>query len=151
MSGKSRVKSACGAQLSRSGERILRDTEQCHQKMVTEWQRARCKGQHLEDWHAMSCPAWDSGSMLVSSTGAPQWPCNHWVRESNLVDSASSHTLVSKIKPCMSKYNSFTLKTANGSLYQMLPVLHIQQLPQVPTKLKLQHQLVVKKHQRTSL
>jgi hypothetical protein len=30
--------------------------------------------------------------------------------ESNLVDSASSHTLVSKIKPCMSKYKSFTLK-----------------------------------------
>jgi hypothetical protein len=29
---------------------------------------------------------------------------------SNLVDSASSHTLVSKIKPCMSKYKSFTLK-----------------------------------------
>ena len=28
----------------------------------------------------------------------------------NLVDSASSHTLVSKIKPCMSKYKSFTLK-----------------------------------------
>ena len=29
---------------------------------------------------------------------------------SNLVDSASSHTLVSKIKPCMSKYKSPTLK-----------------------------------------
>ena len=28
----------------------------------------------------------------------------------NLVDSASSHTLVSKIKPCMSKYKSYTLK-----------------------------------------
>ena len=28
----------------------------------------------------------------------------------NLVDSASSHTLVSKIKPCMSKYKYFTLK-----------------------------------------
>lgn len=25
-------------------------------------------------------------------------------KDSNLVDSASSHTLVSKIKPCMSKY-----------------------------------------------
>ena len=48
-----------------------------------------------------------------------RWPTNHRVRESNLVDSASSHTLVSKIKPCMSKYNSFTLKTANGSLYQL--------------------------------
>ena len=32
------------------------------------------------------------------------------VKDSNLVDSASSHTLVSKIKPCMSKYKSSTLK-----------------------------------------
>ena len=32
-------------------------------------------------------------------------------RESNLVDSASSHTLVSKIKPCMSKYKQlYTVK-----------------------------------------
>ena len=29
---------------------------------------------------------------------------------SNLVDSASSHTLVSKIKPCTSKYKYITLK-----------------------------------------
>ena len=28
----------------------------------------------------------------------------------NLVDSASSHTLVSKIKPCMSKYKYYTVK-----------------------------------------
>ena len=34
--------------------------------------------------------------------------CNN--EDSNLVDSASSHTLVSKIKPWMSKYKSFTLK-----------------------------------------
>lgn len=40
--------------------------------------------------------AWSSG--LVTKKGC------------NLVDSASSHTLVSKIKPCMSKYKSFTLK-----------------------------------------
>jgi hypothetical protein len=33
-------------------------------------------------------------------------PKNH----SNLVDSASSHTLVSKIKPCTSKYKYFTVK-----------------------------------------
>ena len=32
------------------------------------------------------------------------------VEDSNLVDSASSHTLVSKTKPCKSKYKSFTLK-----------------------------------------
>ena len=41
------------------------------------------------------------------------------VKDSNLVDPASSHTLVSKIKPCMSKYNSLYGKTANGSLYQL--------------------------------
>ena len=34
----------------------------------------------------------------------------HCTFRNNLVDSASSHTLVSKIKPCMSKYKSFTLK-----------------------------------------
>ena len=38
---------------------------------------------------------------------------------SNLVDPASSHTLVSKIKPCMSKYKSLYGETANGSLYQL--------------------------------
>ena len=33
-----------------------------------------------------------------------------YVKIINLVDSASSHTLVSKIKPCMSKYKYFTVK-----------------------------------------
>jgi len=32
---------------------------------------------------------------------------------------ASSHMLVLKIKPCMSKYKLFTGETANGSLYQL--------------------------------
>ena len=32
------------------------------------------------------------------------------VRNSYLVDPASSHMLVSKIKPCMSKYGSSTVK-----------------------------------------
>ena len=32
----------------------------------------------------------------------PGWPCR--AHASYLVDSASSHMLVSKIKPCMSKY-----------------------------------------------
>jgi hypothetical protein len=37
------------------------------------------------------------------------FPCSE--KESNLVDSASSHTLVSKIKPCMSKYKQlYTVK-----------------------------------------
>ncbi len=36
-----------------------------------------------------------------------------------LVDPASSHMLVSKIKPCMSKYKLLYSETANGSLYQL--------------------------------
>jgi hypothetical protein len=36
-----------------------------------------------------------------------------------LVDSASSHMLVSKIKPCMSKYKHLYCETANGSLNQL--------------------------------
>ena len=39
--------------------------------------------------------------------------------DSNLVDPASSHMLVSKIKPCMSKYKLLYGETANGSLKQL--------------------------------
>ena len=38
---------------------------------------------------------------------------------SYLVDPASSHMLVSKIKPCMSKYKLLHSETANGSLDQL--------------------------------
>jgi hypothetical protein len=37
----------------------------------------------------------------------------------NLVDPASSHMLVSKIKPCMSQYKLQHGKTVNGSLKQL--------------------------------
>ena len=40
-------------------------------------------------------------------------------RSSYLVDPASSHMLVSKIKPCMSKYKHLYCETANGSLNQL--------------------------------
>ena len=39
--------------------------------------------------------------------------------DSYLVDPASSHMLVSKIKPCMSKYKRIYSETANGSLNQL--------------------------------
>jgi hypothetical protein len=42
-----------------------------------------------------------------------------WALGSYLVDSASSHMLVSKIKPCMSKYKQLYGETANGSLNQL--------------------------------
>ena len=41
--------------------------------------------------------------------GFGQLSCRGLSKDSNLVDSASSHTLVSKIKPCMSKYKRFIL------------------------------------------
>ena len=41
------------------------------------------------------------------------------VPASYLVDPASSHMLVSKIKPCMCKYKSVHGETANGSLNQL--------------------------------
>ena len=56
-------------------------------------------------------------SQFLSFSVSQLWKCRsaesrgRWKEEdSNLVDSASSHTLVSKIKPCMSKYKYFTLK-----------------------------------------
>ena len=41
------------------------------------------------------------------------------VVSTNLVDPASSHMLVSKIKPCMSQYKLLHGETANGSLKQL--------------------------------
>ncbi len=52
--------------------------------------------------------------------GFRRWPVagpRLWDRY--LVDSASSHMLVSKIKPCMSKYKHLYRETANGSLNQL--------------------------------
>jgi hypothetical protein len=53
-------------------------------------------------------------------------PCRPWAvwlpvafKGSYLVDPASSHMLVSKIKPCMSKYKQLYGETANGSLNQL--------------------------------
>lgn len=41
------------------------------------------------------------------------------LHDSYLVDSASSHMLVSKIKPCKSKFKHINGETANGSLNQL--------------------------------
>ncbi|KAI9895634.1 hypothetical protein PsorP6_019045 [Peronosclerospora sorghi] len=45
------------------------------------------------------------------------------IKDINLVDPASSHTLVSKIKPCMSKYKQFCtvkLRMAHYISYSLL-------------------------------
>ena len=45
--------------------------------------------------------------------------CQRCFKNSYLVDPASSHMLVSKIKPCMSQYKLLYGETANGSLKQL--------------------------------
>ena len=50
------------------------------------------------------------------------WNCcfwQHFTTHFHLVDPASSHMLVSKIKPCMSEFKLIFGETANGSLYQL--------------------------------
>ena len=55
---------------------------------------------------------WPPGPGLLGLSAGLQSP-------HNLVDPASSHMLVSKIKPCMSQYTFLYCKTANGSLKQL--------------------------------
>ena len=54
---------------------------------------------------------------LFGCAPGARWPSPAY--DSYLVDSASSHMLVSKIKPCMSKYKQLQSETANGSLYKL--------------------------------
>ena len=56
---------------------------------------------------------------LLSIRGCMQAPMSKVVNGCYLVDPASSHMLVSKIKPCMSKYKLLYGETANGSLKQL--------------------------------
>ena len=59
-------------------------------------------------------------SVFDASTGAVQRFIHCAYGNSYLVDPASSHMLVSKIKPCMSKYKrAYTSETANGSLNRL--------------------------------
>ena len=46
------------------------------------------------------------------------WPPDLFFKDGYLVDPASSHMLVLKAKPCMSKFKQFKRETANGSLIQ---------------------------------
>ena len=57
----------------------------------------------------------------------------------NLVDPASSHMLVSKVKPCMCVYNFLHDATANGSIIQLL-IVYIWNSTWIPSViLKLTH------------
>jgi hypothetical protein len=60
----------------------------------------------------------DSGRIVVMNPAA-SGRLAFGLQGSYLVDPASSHMLVSKIKPCMSKYKQLYGETANGSLNQL--------------------------------
>ena len=61
-------------------------------------------------------PAWSAEQSCVERVGLV---CRRGSYDRYLVDPASSHMLVSKIKPCMSKYKLLHSETANGSLDQL--------------------------------
>ena len=77
------------------------------------WYRTIAKlmqGRNRNSTHTMRTSCWcapDLGAQAASTTS------------SYLVDPASSHMLVLKIKPCMSKYKHLYRETANGSLKQL--------------------------------
>ena len=71
--------------------------------------------------------SFDRWSARIEISTAFRWVSGGWTtspspgvsverQASYLVDSSSSHMLVSKIKPCMSKYKPQQGETANGSL-----------------------------------
>lgn len=66
-----------------------------------------------------SARSYHSVALESASFGGLPSPLGGWIKDSYLVDSASSHMLVSKIKPCMSKYKQLYRETANGSLNQL--------------------------------
>ena len=57
-------------------------------------------------------------SVFFPNLGDEMFKKHNFSMRSNLVDLASSHMLVSKIKPCKSKYKCLYIKTADGSLNQ---------------------------------
>ena len=63
----------------------------------------------------------NSNPHTLANTSCCFWETNCGIKRTSsyLVDPASSHMLVLKIKPCMSKYKHLYRETANGSLKQL--------------------------------
>ena len=74
----------------------------------------------LRHFDAAACACREYGVAYHADTNARatwgQWPR---ALAFYLVDPASSHMLVSKVKPCMSEYKLLYGNTANGSLKQL--------------------------------
>ena len=71
---------------------------------------------HLDLWHLTAALLCEGRKRLRASPLLSEASQLWWI---NLVDPASSHMLVSKIKPCMSQYKLLHGETANGSLKQL--------------------------------
>jgi hypothetical protein len=71
---------------------------------------------HLDLWHFTAALLCEGRKRLRASPLLSEASQLWWI---NLVDPASSHMLVSKIKPCMSQYKLLHGETANGSLKQL--------------------------------
>ena len=71
------------------------------------------------DLRALACPCLVRGFRGERGLVSDQALSPRGQSAGYLVDPASSHMLVSKIKPCMSKYKRLYCETANGSLNQL--------------------------------
>ena len=92
--------------------------------IVNRWQiQAKRRVCGTLDWQALSIHSLSSGFRTLCVDSADlTWCFSSLVSlllRNNLVDPASSHMLVSKIKPCMSQYKLLNGETANGSLKQL--------------------------------
>jgi hypothetical protein len=109
--------------VGRSGRTCQQGLEESPGRSVWALTRFSPGGWGEETWHlcfhltlTAPCMGGRTRRGLIGSGGpvcCPRW------EDSYLVDPASSHMLVSKIKPCMSKYNCLYWETANGSLNQL--------------------------------
>jgi hypothetical protein len=76
------------------------------------WRRDRMTAH----WQQMHGPCGNTRPALLNDAGRAAARLSS---DRYLVDPASSHMLVSKIKPCMSKYKCVYSETAQGSLHQL--------------------------------
>ena len=85
--------------------------------------RAQKLGIGCRLYYSFSAKSLETFALWPLSWMRSEWfvffPCTRLGLRTNLVDPASSHMLVSKIKPCMSKYKLLYGETANGSLKQL--------------------------------
>ena len=79
------------------------ESEAMEETLTIDCEVYSCCGKSLfEDVNLSTIDMCEKGSLLIAGFGH-----DNGNERINLVDPASSHTLVSKIKPCMSKYKQF--------------------------------------------